>query len=82
MNGKEYPISVKISRRSSIRAKGMWFDFTTNKGGGLKELMKKIEIANRAQAVSTTSSSFAPPTSRCGHWTGFGKGICCAARRS
>jgi putative DNA primase/helicase len=46
--GKEYRFGEDLSKVIDP-GKGMWFDFATNKGGGLKDLMKKVEIAGRAE---------------------------------
>jgi hypothetical protein len=47
--GKEYRFGADQSKVIDP-GKGVWFDFTTNKGGGLKDLMRKVEIANRRQS--------------------------------
>jgi hypothetical protein len=41
-NGKEYRFGADLSKVIDPR-KGAWFDFTTNEGGFIKDLMKKLE---------------------------------------
>jgi putative DNA primase/helicase len=49
VNGNEYRFGEDQSKVIDPR-KGTWFDFTTNKGGYIKELMKKVETtAHRKQ---------------------------------
>jgi hypothetical protein len=45
-NGKEYRFGADQSKVIDP-IKGNWFDFTTNKGGGIRDLMKKVGTANR-----------------------------------
>jgi hypothetical protein len=49
VSGNEYRFGADQSKVIDPR-KGMWFDFTTNKGGSLRDLMKKVEAANRKQS--------------------------------
>ena len=81
LNGKEYRFGEDQSKVIDP-GKGMWFDFATNKGGGLKDLMKKVEMANREQqdADDVVVVCAADVVMRPLDW--FGKGTCCAARRS
>src|SRR5262249_43042008 len=44
LNGKEYRFGVDQSKVIDPR-RGAWFDFTTNEGGFIRDLMKKIETA-------------------------------------
>jgi putative DNA primase/helicase len=48
VNGREYRFGADQSKVIDP-IKGMWFDFATNRGGGLKDLMKKVDVANRGQ---------------------------------
>ena len=48
-NGKEYRFGVDQSKVIDP-TKGAWFDFATNRGGYLKDLMKKVEVVCREQA--------------------------------
>jgi putative DNA primase/helicase len=49
VNGQEYRFGVDQSKVIDPR-KGVWFDFTTNKGGHIRDLMKKVAAEeNRKQ---------------------------------
>jgi hypothetical protein len=48
-NGREYRFGADQSKVIDP-IKGMWFDHTTNKGGNLRELIKKVEVASRGQS--------------------------------
>jgi hypothetical protein len=48
-NGKEYRFGGDQSKVIDP-IKGIWFDFAANKGGGIRELMKKVEIAGHGQS--------------------------------
>jgi putative DNA primase/helicase len=47
LRGKEYLFGADQSKTVDLR--GMWFDFTNNQGGGIKELMRKVGQADRGQ---------------------------------
>lgn len=44
--GKEYRFGADLEKVIDP-AKGLWFDFATNKHGGLRDLMRKVETINR-----------------------------------
>ena len=47
--GKEYRFGADQSKVIDP-VKGMWFDFATNKGGGLRDLMKKVADGGKPRA--------------------------------
>jgi hypothetical protein len=49
VSGKEYRFGEDQSKVIDP-SKGVWFDFATNKGGGLKDLMRKVELTERMRS--------------------------------